>query len=180
MSVLQAPPLINDKKMLKTKRPVPGRIISSTHFYFQFSWHPHTHLLAPSSSHNWNTLFLGTSAVADAIAEKYNITKSQVLDHVSDAAASSSIFVLYHNSFQMEPYVHCEAWNTLDTCLCPLLQESKESVAVRMALGETQIVQETRQFLQDNGVSLDSFSQVCLIESHLYFPLNYINICKCP
>lgn len=29
-----------------------------------------------------------------------------------------------------------------------------------MALGETQIVQETRQFLLDNNVSLDSFSQV--------------------
>ncbi|XP_057688957.1 probable RNA-binding protein 19 isoform X1 [Corythoichthys intestinalis] len=71
-----------------------------------------------SSSHNWNTLFLGTSAVADAIADKYNTTKSQVLDH-----------------------------------------ETKGSVAVRMALGETQIVQETRQFLLDNGVSLDSFSQ---------------------
>ncbi|XP_071338930.1 probable RNA-binding protein 19 [Trachinotus anak] len=71
-----------------------------------------------ASSHNWNTLFLGTSAVADAIAEKYNTTKSQVLDH-----------------------------------------ESKGSVAVRMALGETQIVQETRQFLLDNSVCLDSFSQ---------------------
>ncbi|KAM9392110.1 putative RNA-binding protein 19 isoform 2-T2 [Pholidichthys leucotaenia] len=71
-----------------------------------------------SSSHNWNTLFLGTSAVADVIAEKYNTTKSQVLDH-----------------------------------------ESKGSIAVRMALGETQIIQETRQFLLDNGVSLDSFSQ---------------------
>ncbi|TMS03993.1 putative RNA-binding protein 19 [Larimichthys crocea] len=59
-----------------------------------------------------------SSAVADAIAEKYNTTKSQVLDH-----------------------------------------ESKGSVAVRMALGETQIVQETRQFLLDNAVSLDSFSQ---------------------
>lgn len=45
---------------------------------------------------------------------------------------------------------------------CPPLQESKGSVAVRMALGETQIVQETRQFLLDNNVSLDSFSQVCL------------------
>lgn len=71
-----------------------------------------------SSAHNWNTLFVGTSAVADTIAEKYNTTKSQVLDH-----------------------------------------ESKGSVAVRMALGETQIVQETRQFLLDNHVSLDSFSQ---------------------
>ncbi|CAJ1068825.1 probable RNA-binding protein 19 [Xyrichtys novacula] len=77
-----------------------------------------------SSSHNWNTLFLGTSAVADAIAEKYNTTKSQVLDH-----------------------------------------ESRGSVAVRMALGETQIVQETRQFLLDNGVSLDSFSQAAAARS---------------
>ncbi|XP_060724141.1 probable RNA-binding protein 19 [Tachysurus vachellii] len=73
---------------------------------------------ASGSSHNWNTLFLGTSAVADVIAEKYNTTKSQVLDH-----------------------------------------ESQGSLAVRMALGETQIIQETRQFLLDSGVSLDSFSQ---------------------
>ncbi|XP_059844270.1 probable RNA-binding protein 19 isoform X1 [Hypanus sabinus] len=71
-----------------------------------------------NSSHNWNTLFIGSNAVADAIAAKYNATKSQVLDH-----------------------------------------EGKDSVAVRVALGETQIVQETRQFLVDNGVSLDSFSQ---------------------
>lgn len=46
---------------------------------------------------------------------------------------------------------------TLDLCM---YQESDGSLAVRMALGETQIVQETRQFLLDNGVSLDSFSQV--------------------
>ena len=39
-------------------------------------------------------------------------------------------------------------------------QESNRSLAVRMALGETQIVAETRQFLLDNGVALDSFSQV--------------------
>ena len=29
-----------------------------------------------------------------------------------------------------------------------------------MALGETQIVSETREFLTDNGVVLDSFNQV--------------------
>lgn len=39
--------------------------------------------LCLSSSHNWNTLFVGTNAVADAIAQKYNASKSQVLDHVS-------------------------------------------------------------------------------------------------
>uniref|UniRef100_A0A8C5BMW6 Probable RNA-binding protein 19 n=1 Tax=Gadus morhua TaxID=8049 RepID=A0A8C5BMW6_GADMO len=79
---------------------------------------------ASNSSHNWNSLFVGTNAVADAIAEKYNTTKSQVLDH-----------------------------------------ESRGSVAVRMALGETQIVQETRQFLLDNRVSLDSFSQASAARS---------------
>lgn len=71
-----------------------------------------------SSSHNWNTLFMGPNAVADAIAQKYNATKSQVFDH-----------------------------------------ETKGSVAVRVALGETQLVQEVRRFLIENGVSLDSFSQ---------------------
>ncbi|NXS64155.1 RBM19 protein, partial [Brachypteracias leptosomus] len=71
-----------------------------------------------ASSHNWNTLFVGTNAVADAIAQKYNASKSQVLDH-----------------------------------------ESKDSVAVRIALGETELVQEIRRFLIENGVSLDSFSQ---------------------
>ncbi|KFP49453.1 putative RNA-binding protein 19, partial [Cathartes aura] len=71
-----------------------------------------------ASSHNWNTLFVGTNAVADAIAQKYNASKSQVLDH-----------------------------------------ESKDSVAVRVALGETELVQEIRRFLMENGVSLDSFSQ---------------------
>ncbi|CAL8347969.1 unnamed protein product [Lota lota] len=80
---------------------------------------------ASSSSHNWNSLFVGTNAVADAIAEKYNTTKSRVLDH-----------------------------------------ESRGSVAVRMALGETQIVQETRQFLLDNKVSLDSFSQAAAARSN--------------
>lgn len=40
------------------------------------------------------------------------------------------------------------------------LQESKDSVAVRVALGETELVQEIRRFLIENGVSLDSFSQV--------------------
>ncbi|KAG9487099.1 hypothetical protein GDO78_007137 [Eleutherodactylus coqui] len=71
-----------------------------------------------SSSHNWNTLFMGTSSVADVIAQKYNTSKSQVLDH-----------------------------------------EGRGSVAVRVALGETQIVQDVRQFLLENGVCLDSFSQ---------------------
>ncbi|PIK53368.1 putative RNA-binding protein 19 isoform X2, partial [Apostichopus japonicus] len=70
------------------------------------------------SSHNWNTLFIGSNAVAEALASKYNTTKQAVLD-----------------------------------------PDAKGSLGVRMALGETQIVAETRQFLVDNGVALDSFSQ---------------------
>ncbi|XP_007443350.2 probable RNA-binding protein 19, partial [Python bivittatus] len=37
--------------------------------------------------------------------------------------------------------------------------EGKGSVAVRVALGETELVQNVRQFLLENGVCLDSFSQ---------------------
>ncbi|BFZ04762.1 hypothetical protein BsWGS_07801 [Bradybaena similaris] len=37
--------------------------------------------------------------------------------------------------------------------------ESRGSMGVRIALGETQIVSETREFLISNGVALDSFSQ---------------------
>ncbi|CAI9744180.1 RNA-binding 19 [Octopus vulgaris] len=70
------------------------------------------------SSHNWNSLFLGSNAVADVLTEKYGIKKTELLDF-----------------------------------------ETNDSLGVRMALGETQIVTETREFLLENGVSLDSFSQ---------------------
>lgn len=36
----------------------------------------------------------------------------------------------------------------------------KGSAAVRLALGETQIVAQTRQFLENSGVLLDAFNQV--------------------
>ena len=35
------------------------------------------------SSHSWNSLFLGANAVADVLAEKYNASKSDILDNVS-------------------------------------------------------------------------------------------------
>ncbi|WAR01970.1 RBM19-like protein [Mya arenaria] len=38
-------------------------------------------------------------------------------------------------------------------------EDEEETGGVRMALGETQIVQETRDFLTESGVALDSFSQ---------------------
>ncbi|XP_059141800.1 probable RNA-binding protein 19, partial [Physella acuta] len=69
-------------------------------------------------SHNWNALFLGANAVADAMAQKYHTDKSNILD-----------------------------------------DDTRGSVGVRLALGETQIINETREFLISNGVALDSFSQ---------------------
>lgn len=54
--------------------------------------------------------------------------------------------------------VTCPTANRASSLSLP--QETKGSVAVRVALGETQLVQEVRRFLLDNGVSLDSFSQV--------------------
>lgn len=35
-----------------------------------------------------------------------------------------------------------------------------KDAAVKMALGETQIVNDTKQFLLDNGVKVDAFNQV--------------------
>ncbi|KAH0625434.1 hypothetical protein JD844_014949 [Phrynosoma platyrhinos] len=46
-----------------------------------------------SSSHNWNTLFMGVNAVADAVAQKYNATKSQVLDHAAGERSKTVILV---------------------------------------------------------------------------------------
>ncbi|XP_066598497.1 probable RNA-binding protein 19 isoform X2 [Prorops nasuta] len=71
------------------------------------------------SSHNWNSLFLGQNAVAEAVASTYNTTKEKVLEDG-------------HNGL---------------------------SAAVKLALGETQLVQETRNFLEENGVCLDAFNQ---------------------
>jgi hypothetical protein len=39
----------------------------------------------------------------------------------------------------------------------------KQSVAVRLALGETQIVSQMREFLEESGVHLDAFNQVPLL-----------------
>jgi hypothetical protein len=38
----------------------------------------------------------------------------------------------------------------------------KQSVAVRLALGETQFVSQMREFLEESGVRLDAFNQVPL------------------
>ena len=191
----------------------------------------------PRSSHNWNTLFMGPNAVADAIAQKYSATKSQVFDHVSEQPVRCPHLWANHKGAESREGALCWGGGELGVWVeqqrgpgdrsggrgkgtperglglltyserrgsqsrhlsrvgevrrwvlsmqgsCPgcwelgglanhlpnsqyglslslIPQETKGSVAVRVALGETQLVQEVRRFLIDNGVSLDSFSQV--------------------
>ena len=79
------------------------------------------------SAHNWNTLVLGTNAVATLMAERYGTTKQNVLLEGGEGG------------------------------------QAQQSVAVRMALGETQLVAETKQFLVDNGIHLEAFQEkVCV------------------
>ena len=71
-------------------------------------------------SHNWNTLFLGANAVADAIADRYSAKKGDIFDTA---------------------------------------QNEDTTAAVRMALGETQLVTETREFMEAHGVNLEVFGK---------------------
>jgi len=66
------------------------------------------------SSHNWNSFFMNSDAVAQAIAAKFGVTKAQVLD-----------------------------------------RESNDNLAVRLALAETQIINDTKKMLVDQGVNLE-------------------------
>ncbi|XP_054155032.1 probable RNA-binding protein 19 [Oppia nitens] len=70
------------------------------------------------SSHQWNSLFINQNAVADIMAKKFKVNKSDLL---------------------------------ADT-------NTRDSIAVRMALGETQIINDMRRFLLENGVQLKAFS----------------------
>lgn len=71
-------------------------------------------------SHNWNSLFLGSSAVADLMSEKYNVDKADVV--LSDAVGGNT-------------------------------------AAVRLALGETQIIHQTKKYLESEGVRLEAFDK---------------------
>uniref|UniRef100_A0A0R3RN75 RNA-binding protein 19 n=1 Tax=Elaeophora elaphi TaxID=1147741 RepID=A0A0R3RN75_9BILA len=69
-------------------------------------------------SHSWNTLFLGANAVAETLAEKLDVEKSDLL-----------------------------------------LGQGEISAGVRLALAETRLVTETREYLLSNGICLDAFSR---------------------
>ena len=72
------------------------------------------------SNHNWNSLFINQDSVANLMASKYDVDKSQLFD------------------------VHSA-------------NKKSGSIAVKLAVGETQIVNDMRKFLIRNGVKLDAF-----------------------
>ncbi|KAJ3220780.1 hypothetical protein HK099_004023 [Clydaea vesicula] len=82
---------------------------------------------------NWNSLFMNSDAVANAMAAKLGVKKSEILDPAS------------------------------------------ENMAVRLALSETQIINETKEYLQEQGVCLDAFqsnrerSDTCILVKNIPF-----------
>lgn len=65
----------------------------------------------------WNSLFMNSDAVAEAMAKRLGVTKAEVLDPDS------------------------------------------ENLAVRLALAETHVVNETKAYLEEEGISLDNFEK---------------------
>ncbi|RIA86197.1 hypothetical protein C1645_344933 [Glomus cerebriforme] len=70
-----------------------------------------------TSDFNWNTLYMNSDSIAESIANRLNIKKSDILDPESD------------------------------------------NMSARLALAETHIIQETKAYLAENGVCLDSFGK---------------------
>lgn len=67
-----------------------------------------------SSSHNWNALFLGANAVADAMAQKYHTDKSNILDDVSvyfiykmETSFDSNFVYLQDTTFIIMTFLSC-------------------------------------------------------------------------
>ncbi|GBB91356.1 hypothetical protein RclHR1_01860010 [Rhizophagus clarus] len=70
-----------------------------------------------TSDFNWNTLYMNSDSIAESIANRLNIKKSDILDPESD------------------------------------------NMSARLALAETHIIQETKAYLAENGIFLESFGK---------------------
>ncbi|PKY41079.1 hypothetical protein RhiirA4_498108 [Rhizophagus irregularis] len=70
-----------------------------------------------TSDFNWNTLYMNSDSIAESIANRFNIKKSDILDPESD------------------------------------------NMSARLALAETHIIQETKAYLAENGILLESFGK---------------------
>jgi len=71
------------------------------------------------SMHNWNTLFMRSDAVGDAVASRYGVAKRDLLS-----------------------------------------SEGEVSAAVRLAQGETHVIQQTKEWLSQHGISLETLQSI--------------------
>ncbi|VDK62762.1 unnamed protein product [Anisakis simplex] len=88
-------------------------------------------------AHSWNALFMGANAIADSLAAKLSIEKSDLLSGEGET------------SYKTGDLVFIASLKCLIIC----------SAGVRLALAETRLVKETRDFLLAAGVCLDAFSR---------------------
>ncbi|MBZ3875544.1 putative RNA-binding protein 19 [Sciurus carolinensis] len=107
-----------------------------------------------SSSHNWNMLFMSTDPLGKSLQgwtpAEFFLGKTR---SALQPCGEGHPLILPIGCFLHGPL----PFKTLKASLS--VEETKGSVAVRVAPGETQLVQEVQHFLLHNGVSLDSFSQ---------------------
>ncbi|KAJ8890365.1 hypothetical protein PR048_009873 [Dryococelus australis] len=94
----------------------------------------------------------------EELLEKEGLTfkQKQTLKKKSEAASSHNWNTLFLGPNAVADII-AETYNTTKEKV--LDSGGKESVAVRLALGETQIVSEMREFLEESGVRLDAFNQ---------------------
>ncbi|KAG1676579.1 putative RNA-binding protein 19 [Nymphon striatum] len=125
-----------------------------------------------SSSHNWNALFLGANAVVDVMSQKYDTAKSNILDtfagfnhenpgfkKLCKTISQLIVFMMVAYQNNAEKVNINDKYDKKKFQVLGSIVEGRGSVAVRVALGETQIVNETRDFLVKNGINLDEFSR---------------------
>ncbi|XP_069705771.1 probable RNA-binding protein 19 [Periplaneta americana] len=82
--------------------------------------------------------------------------QKQMLKKKAEAASSHNWNTLFLGQNAVADLI-AETYNTTKDQV--LDSSGKESIAVRLALGETQIVSQMREFLEESGVHLDAFNQ---------------------
>lgn len=96
--------------------------------------------------HNWNSLFINSDTVANAVSNILNITKDQ-----------------QYNLHELES-------NTIDdntTIDNDNNNEKKISIGTRQALAETHMIEETKLFFKKNGVNFSTFDRLAKLEKSI-------------
>jgi multiple RNA-binding domain-containing protein 1 len=91
------------------------------------------------------------------LAEGLTFKQRQLLQQKAQAGSSHNWNSLFMGANAVADIMARTYNTTKEKVLDP---QSRDSAAVRLALGETQLVSGTRDFLEQNGICLDAFNQV--------------------